>query len=68
MKLFRGLDLTFDEIYTDGVHTSLPVQLRNASVVLLGITLAVGLVVATSVVLSLIFSDLPFVTALSSSC
>jgi membrane protein len=66
--LSRGLDLTFDEIYTDDVHTSLPVQLRNASVVLLGITLAVGLVVATSVVLSLIFSDLPFVTALSLSC
>ncbi|GAB3669740.1 YihY/virulence factor BrkB family protein [Halopiger thermotolerans] len=60
LKLFRGLDQAFDEVYADEVDASLLEQIRDALVVVVGIALAVALVVAVGVVLSVFPLQLPF--------
>ncbi|MDH5021270.1 YihY/virulence factor BrkB family protein [Halobacterium rubrum] len=66
LKLFRGLDQAFDELYLDHGDTSLLGQVRNGLVVVVGIGLAVGLVVAVGVALSLLSLELPFANAVGS--
>ncbi len=66
LKLFRGLDQAFDELYLDDLRTSLLEQVRNGLVVVVGIGLAVGLVVAVGVVLSVLPLEFPFVDVLGS--
>jgi membrane protein len=66
MKLFRGLDQAFDELYLDGVETSLPGQVRNGLVVIVGIALAIGLVIAVGIALTFLPLGLPFVNVLGS--
>ncbi|WP_311170369.1 YihY/virulence factor BrkB family protein [Halobellus ordinarius] len=61
LKLFRGLDQAFDELYLDGVDTSLLGQVRNGLVVVVGIAFAIGLVVAVGVALSFLPLELPFI-------
>ena len=60
LRLFRGIDQAFDEVYTDTLETSLLEQLRNASVVVIGIGLAIALVVVSGIVLSALPIDVPF--------
>ncbi|WP_226041280.1 YihY/virulence factor BrkB family protein [Natrinema sp. DC36] len=64
LKLFRGLDQAFDEVYADEVDTSLLGQLRNALIVVIGIALAVALVVAIGAALSILRLQIPFVNVL----
>ena len=64
MKLFRGLDIAFDAVYTDEVETSLLEQIRDALVVIIGIALAIALVVAVGVALSILPLRIPFVNVL----
>ncbi|WP_415380785.1 YihY/virulence factor BrkB family protein [Halosimplex sp. TS25] len=64
LKLFRGLDQAFDEVYTDEVEASLLEQVRDALVVIVGIALAVGFVVAVGVALSVLSLEIPFVNVL----
>lgn len=66
LKLFRGLDQAFDELYLDNVDTSLPDQVRNGFVVVAGIALAMGLVVAVGVGLAFLPPVVPFVNVLGS--
>ncbi len=66
LKLFRGLDQAFDELYLDDVDTSLLGQVRNGFVVVVGSALAVGLVVVVGVALSFLPLGLPFVNVLGS--
>ncbi|MXR19220.1 YihY/virulence factor BrkB family protein [Halobacterium bonnevillei] len=66
LKLFRGLDQAFDELYLDDVDTSLLGQVRNGFVVVVGIALAVGLVVAVGVALSALPLDVPLLNVLGS--
>jgi membrane protein len=66
MKLFRGLDQAFDELYLDGVETSLLGQVRNGLVVIVGIALAIGLVIAVGIALTFLPLGLPFVNVLGS--
>ena len=61
LRLFRGIDQAFDEVYLGTVETSLPEQIRNALVVVIGIALAIALVVASGIVLSVLPVELPFV-------
>jgi membrane protein len=65
LKLFRGLDLAFDEVYTDDIETSLLEQIRDALVVLLGISAAVTLVVGVGLVLALLPVQIPFINGLA---
>jgi membrane protein len=60
LKLFRGLDQAFDEIYVDGTAASLPEQIRNAMIVVVGIAFAVVAMVVVGVVLSWLSPDIPF--------
>lgn len=60
LKLFRGLDKAFDELYVDAKDTSLLRQVRDGLVVVVGIALAFGLVVAVGVALSFLPLDFPF--------
>lgn len=64
LKLFRGLDQAFDEVYADEVHASLLGQVRDALVVVVGIALAVVLVVAVGAALSLLRLQVPFANVL----
>ncbi|WP_123537411.1 YihY/virulence factor BrkB family protein [Halosimplex salinum] len=64
LKLFRGLDQAFDEVYTDDVETSLLEQVRDGLVVIVGIALAVGFVVAVGAALSLISFEIPLINVL----
>jgi membrane protein len=64
LKLFRGLDQAFDEVYTDELDTPFLVQIRDALVVILGIGLAAVLVVAVAVALAVLPLDIPFVNVL----
>lgn len=64
LKLFRALDLAFDDIYPQEVDTSLPEQVRDGLVVLTGIALAVTLVVGVGLALRLLAPDVPGVDAL----
>lgn len=64
LRLFRGIDQAFDEVYTDTIETSLLEQLRNALIVLVGIALAIGLVVASGILLAELPVEVPFVNVL----
>jgi membrane protein len=68
LKLFRGLDQAFDELYSGGVESSLPGQIRKGVVVVGGIALATGLVVAVGVAHSFLSVDLPLVDVFLSVC
>lgn len=61
LKLFRGLDQAFDEVYADEIETGLPEQVGNALVVLAGIGASVALAVGVGVALSLQPWQIPFV-------
>ncbi len=61
LRLFRGIDQAFDEVYMNTVDTSLLEQIRNALVVVLGIALAIALVVVSAIALSVLPVELPFV-------
>ena len=61
LKLFRGLDQAFDEVYAAEVHTSLLQQVRNGLVVVVGVALAVGTAVLVGLVLSIQPWQIPFV-------
>ena len=61
LKLFRGLDQAFDELYPGDIESSLLEQVRNGLVVMVGIALAIGLVVAVGVALSFLVLELPFI-------
>lgn len=58
LRVFRGLDIAFSQIYGSKAPKPLLFQLRDALLVLVGIVLAIGGTVALTAVLSLI--DLPF--------
>ena len=60
LRLFRGIDQAFDEVYMNTVETSLLEQIRNALVVVTGIALAVALVVVIGIALSILPVELPF--------
>ncbi len=64
LKLFRGLDKAFDDIYTDEMETPFLEQLLDGLVVFLGIGLAVALVVAAGVALSALAITIPFANVL----
>jgi membrane protein len=64
LKLFLGLDQAFDQIYVDDVEASLFEQIKDAIIVILGITFAVALVVAIGVVLSAISFQIPFINVI----
>lgn len=64
LKLFRGLDKAFDEVYLDEIETSLLEQVRNGLVVIVGIALAVSLVVAVGMALSILAVRIPFLNVL----
>lgn len=64
LKLFRGLDQAFDEIYADEIETTILEQVGNALVVIAGIGLALGLAVAVGFVLSIQPWQIPFVNVL----
>jgi len=66
LKLFRGLDQAFDELYPGDVESSLLEQVRNGFVVMGGIALVIGLVVAVGVVLTFLSPDVPLVNVFSS--
>ncbi|QSG14397.1 YihY/virulence factor BrkB family protein [Halapricum desulfuricans] len=66
LKLFRGLDQAFDELYLDDVETSMIEQVRNGFVVVVGIALGFGLVVAVGVALSFLPPEVPFVNVFGS--
>lgn len=64
LKLFRGLDQAFDEVYTDEIESSFLEQVRDGLVVILGIALAVALIVAVGIVLSVLPLQIPFINVL----
>ncbi|WP_254544886.1 YihY/virulence factor BrkB family protein [Halomarina pelagica] len=61
LKLFRGLDLAFDEIYTDDIEASLLDQIQHALVVIVGIGIAIALVVAVGIALSVLPVGIPLI-------
>ena len=61
LRLFRGIDQAFDEVYRDTLETSLLEQLRNALLVVIGIALAIALVVVSGILLSILPVAVPFV-------
>ncbi|WP_226480644.1 YihY/virulence factor BrkB family protein [Natrinema amylolyticum] len=64
LKLFRGLDQAFDEIYADEVDASLLGQIWDGIVVVVGIALSVALVVAVGAALSILNLQIPFVNVI----
>ncbi|ADB62065.1 ribonuclease BN [Haloterrigena turkmenica DSM 5511] len=66
LKLFRGLDQAFDEIYADEVDVSLLGQVWDGIVVIVGIALSVALVVAVGAALSILNLQIPFANVLGS--
>lgn len=64
LKLFRGLDQAFDEVYADEVDASLLEQVRDALVVVVGIALAITLVVAVGAALAILQLPIPYVNVL----
>ena len=66
LKLFRGLDQAFDRLYPGDTESSLPEQVRNGVVVVVGIALAIGLVAAVGVTLSFLSVELPFMNVFGS--
>jgi membrane protein len=65
LKLFRGLDQAFDEVYTYEVDASLLERVKDALVVVVGIALAVGLV-AVGAALPILDFQIPFVDVVGS--
>jgi len=66
LKLFRGLDQAFDELYADDVESSLLDQIRDGLVVVWGIALALALVIAVGTVLSMLSVAIPYANTLGS--
>ena len=66
LKLFRGLDQAFDELYPGDIESSLLEQIWNGFLVVTGIALAIGLVVAIGVGLSFLPPELPFINVFAS--
>ncbi|QLH84508.1 YihY/virulence factor BrkB family protein [Halosimplex pelagicum] len=64
LKLFRGLDQAFDEVYVDDVESSIVDQILDGLVVVVGIALAVGFVVAVGVAFSVLSLEIPLVNVL----
>lgn len=64
LKLFRGLDRAFEEIYFDGGDISLPEQFRDAVIVFVAVGAAVALVVGVAVALARLQLDIPFLVPL----
>ncbi|USZ69592.1 YihY family inner membrane protein [Halorussus salilacus] len=63
-KIFRGLNVTFADLYGTDVEESVVVQIREGLVVVFALAVAVGVVTAASVALTL-FPDLPYGRAFS---
>ena len=62
LKVFRGIDLAFDEVYSDSMDTSLLDQVKNGLAVVLATGLAVVLMVAISTAIGLAGTlGLPFI-------
>lgn len=61
-RLFRALDIAFDEMYVGEVPTSLLKQFGNAIIVIAGIGLAVSLVVVASALFTVLPWQIPFIT------
>ena len=53
LRVFRGLDIAFSQVYGTAVQKSLPQQLRDATLVLVAVALATGATVLGSTLLSL---------------
>ncbi len=66
LKLFRGLDQAFDELYADDVESSLLDQIRDGLVVVWGIALAIVLVIAVGTALSMLSVAIPYANTLGS--
>ena len=66
LKLFRGLDIAFDEVYGDEQHPGLVEQVRDALVVVVAVAGAAVLVVAVALALRLLDLQLPYVNLLGS--
>ncbi|AEN05747.1 ribonuclease BN [halophilic archaeon DL31] len=64
LKLFRGLDRAFEEIYSGGDDASLLERFRDASIVFLAVGAAVTLVVGVAVALARLQLDVPFLAPL----
>jgi len=66
LKLFRGLDQVFDELYADEVQSSILDQVKNGLVVVGGIAVAIALVVAVGATLSVLSLGIPYPNLLGS--
>jgi len=64
LKLLRGLEHAVEELYPRGVDTSLVERVVDGLIVLVGVGVTVGLVVAVSVLLSALPVDVPFANLL----
>jgi len=53
LRVFRGLDIAFSQVYGTEIQKSFPEQIRDAVLVLVAVALAIGATVAGSVLLSL---------------
>ena len=58
LRVFRGLDVAFGQIYGEKTQKGIPSQVRDALLVLVGIVLAIAATVALTALLSLV--DVPF--------
>lgn len=63
-KIFRGLNVTFADLYGTDVEESVVVQVREGAVVVFAVAVAVGVVAAASAAFAL-FPDLPYGRAFS---
>ncbi len=64
LKLFRGLDIAFDEVYGDEQQPGLAEQVRDALVVVVAVGAAATLVVAVALALRVIDLRIPYVNVL----
>ncbi|GAA0252151.1 YihY/virulence factor BrkB family protein [Haladaptatus pallidirubidus] len=65
LKIFRGLDTAFSEIYDTESENSLTDQLKDAAVVLVGLTVAIIATVAASAVFSAFSDTIPYLGLLT---
>lgn len=66
IKVFRGIDIAFDEVYDAPTEASLVEQIRDGVVVAATVTLGIGLMVAVGAVLGLsVLAWIPFIGVLS---
>lgn len=65
LRLFRGLDQAFNEIYVSEFEDSFPAQVRNALVVVVGIAAALILIGVVGFALSRLSVAIPFLDLLS---